>query len=96
MAIQVEPPLEAFDDDDRDYLLWTRRNSGGYVFNCYRKPTPEYLMLHWADCYTINGTQTPWTSGDYAKVCSSTLAALEVWARDEVGGPLQKCEKCWC
>ena len=56
MTITVNPPLVAFEDNDRDYLFWTRRNSRGYVVNCYRNPTPDYLILHWADCYTINGT----------------------------------------
>jgi len=94
MTIAVDPPLVAFEDNDRDYLFWTRRNSRGYVVNCYRIPAPDYLILHWADCYTINGTHAPWTSGDYAKVCSPTLSPLEVWAAS-VGGSLHKCEKCW-
>jgi hypothetical protein len=80
--------------NDRDYLYWTHKNPHGYVVNCYRNPTPDYLMLHWADCYTINGSESQWTTGDYAKVCSPNVAALEDWAA-EIGGPLQKCEKCW-
>ena len=94
VAIQVEPPLVAFEDNDRDYRYWTSRTPHGYVVNCYRNPTSDYLMLHWADCYTINGNHLPWTTGDFAKVCSPNVAALEDWAR-QVGGPLQKCEKCW-
>jgi hypothetical protein len=94
VAIQVELPLVAFEDNDRDYLFWTSRNSRGYVVNCYRNPTPDYLILHWADCYTVNGSQSPWTTGEYAKVCSPILTALEAWA-DDIGGPLHKCEKCW-
>jgi hypothetical protein len=95
VPIEVEPPLEAFEENDRDYLRWTRQNSRGCVVNCYRRPTPEYLMLHWADCYTINGTQSPWTSGDFAKVCSPSLTAQEDWAQTVIGGQVQKCEKCW-
>ena len=94
VAIQVEPPLVAFEDNDRDYLYWTSRTPHGYVVNCYRNPTSDYLMLHWADCYTINANQLPWTTGAFAKVCSPIVAALEDWAR-QVGGPRQKCEKCW-
>jgi hypothetical protein len=52
-------------------------------------------MLHWADCYTTDGTQSPWTTGDFAKVCSPSVGALELWAQQKVGGTLQKCEKCW-
>lgn len=94
MAILVDSPLVAFEDDDRDYLFWTSQNSHGFVVNCYRNPTTDYLMLHCADCYTINGTNLPWTTGDFAKVCSPTVAALEEWA-GKIGGSLRKCEKCW-
>jgi hypothetical protein len=94
MAIKVDPPLIAFEDSDRDYLFWTRRNPRGYVVNCYRSPTADYLILHWADCYTINGTQSPWTTGDYAKMCSTNLPSLEDWANG-MGGSLEKCGKCW-
>ena len=94
VPIQVEPPLVAFEDNDRDYLFWTSQNPRGYVVNCYRNLSADYLKLHWADCYTINGSQLPWTTSDYAKVCSPTLLALEDWASG-LGGSLQKCEKCW-
>jgi len=94
MTITVDPPVVAFEDNDRDYLYWTRNNSRGYVVNCYRNPAPDYLILHWADCYTINGTHAQWTTGDYAKVCSPTLPPLESWATT-IGGSLHKCEKCW-
>ena len=94
MALQVDPPLVAFEDNDRDYLFWTSQNARGYVVNCARNPTPDYLILHWADCRTINGSQSPWTTGDYAKVCSPTVDALEEWA-GTVGGSLQRCGVCW-
>jgi hypothetical protein len=94
VEIQAESPLVVFEDNDRDYLYWTHQNSRGYVVNCYRSPAPDYLMLHWADCYTINGSQSPWTTGDFVKVCSPTVSALDDWA-GKVGGSLQRCEKCW-
>jgi len=84
----------AFEDNDRDYLFWTSQNARGYVVNCYCNPSPDYLMLHWADCHTINGTQSPWTTSGYAKVCSPTISPLEDWASG-MGGSLQKCEMCW-
>jgi hypothetical protein len=84
----------AFEDSDREYFFWTSQNPRGYVVNCYRRPTIDYLMLHWADCYTINGDQSPWTTKDFAKVCSTSVLALEAWAGG-LGGSLQKCEKCW-
>ena len=94
MDFPVEPPLVAFEDDDRGYLFWTSQNHRGFVVNCYRNPTAEYLVVHWADCYTINGSQSPWTTGDFAKVCSTEFNPLEEWAT-EMGGFLHKCEKCW-
>jgi hypothetical protein len=84
----------AFEDNDREYLYWTSQHLRGYVVNCYRKPSADYLMLHWADCRTINGNQSPWTTDDYAKVCSPTVADLEEWA-DGLGGLLTKCSVCW-
>ncbi len=84
----------AFEDNDRNYLFWTSQNARGYVVNCYRSPSTDYLILHWADCYTINGDQSPWTTKDYANICSPTLLALEDWA-GSLGGSLRKCEKCW-
>ncbi len=83
-----------FEDNDRDYLYWTRKYRHRRVVNCWRNPTPTYLMLHWADGYTIKGSESPWTTGDYAKACSPNGAAMEDWA-GQIGGPLQKCEKCW-
>lgn len=83
-----------FEGDDRSYLFWTRRNPRGYVVNCARNPSPDYLILHWADCWTINGTHSPWTTGDYIKVCSRTLSDLEQWAA-ELGGELDRCSHCW-
>ena len=94
MPIQVESPLVAFEDNDRDYLFWTSQNARGYVVNGYRSPSSDYLTLHWADCYTINGGQSPWTTKDYAKVCSPSLSALEAWAGG-LDGSLRKCDKCW-
>jgi hypothetical protein len=41
VPVNVEPPLVAFEDNDRDYLFWTRQNSRGHVVNCYRNPTPD-------------------------------------------------------
>lgn len=95
MSLKVEPPLVRFEDNDRDYLYWISCNLRGYVVNCHKTPTPDYLMLHWADCWTINGTKSTWTTGDFIKVCSPAFAVLEAWAEYDVGGQLHKCEHCW-
>jgi hypothetical protein len=42
------------------------------VLNSERRPRAEYLMLHLATCWTINGRPSRgrvWTTGGYRKVC---------------------------
>jgi hypothetical protein len=38
MPLVVERPPIVFEDDDREYLHWTRKNARGYVVNCHRDP----------------------------------------------------------
>jgi hypothetical protein len=89
----VTGPLH-FVDNDRDYLYWTRTHPRGFVVNSYKQPKADYLVLHWADCQTINGAHLPWTTGDYRKVCSEDRAVLEQWAV-QLGGELSRCSFCW-
>ena len=96
VPIVVELPLIAFGNDDRSYTEWVSKNPRGYVVNTYQMPSPSYLVLHWADCWTISRTDGgPWTTSDYAKVCGPDIAALEAWAKNDVNGVLSKCDKCW-
>lgn len=85
----VSEPVH-FVDNDRGYLYWTRTHPGGFVVNTYRQPKPDYLVLHWANCQTINGTHLPWTTAGYRKVCSGDRAVLEHWATS-LGGELTRC-----
>jgi len=87
--------IEEFVDDDGGYLRWLSANPAGFVVNAYRRPTPDYLVLHAATCRTIFGTPTRgrrWTA-DYLKACSPDRSDLERWAR-EVGGHLHPCGRC--
>jgi hypothetical protein len=84
----------AFEDNDRGYLFWTSQNARGFVVNFYRNPSADYLMLHWADCHTINGSYPAWTTSDYARVCSPSISVLEDWA-SALGGSFHRSEKCW-
>jgi len=45
-----------FENDDEGYKDWLRRNPNGYVINCFRSPSPNYLFLHKATCFTISGS----------------------------------------
>jgi hypothetical protein len=85
-----------FVDDDEGYLSWLRRHAVGYVINCYRRPSTDYLVMHLASCHTISGVPTrgdTWTSGEYAKACATRRADLLAWAR-AVGDIPHPCGTC--
>ena len=82
--------------NDAYYLQWIRDNPTAYVVNCYRNPTPTYLILHTARCQMINGHPArgnTWVK-DYIKVFSLSRAELESWAKEEIGGELHPCGIC--
>lgn len=84
-------------DDDAAYLRWVAAHPGGWVVNCHRRPSANYLVLHRATCGTITGVPArgrTWTEGDYAKVCSEDAAELSRWASGTVGGQLHPCPLC--
>ena len=89
--------MRLFKDDDAGYLAWVEHHQDGYVVNTSRNPDPRYLWLHRASCRTIRGKPAHgdrWTTGDYMKACSETLADLDQWARENVGGTLTPCGIC--
>jgi hypothetical protein len=88
-----------FRDDEAGYLEWIRRHVGGFVVNCDRSPSPNYLVLHRATCFHISVEvdfmgPAPWTGGGYIKVCSASRRSLEDWASEKVGGQLDPCSRC--
>jgi hypothetical protein len=88
--------LVTFTDNDAGYLAWLSTNPAGFVINTLRTPSVDNLILHRATCGTITGTPArgdQWT-GQWVKVCSQELAALDDWARREVGGDLRPCGRC--
>jgi hypothetical protein len=85
-----------FRDDDQGYLRWLRVYADGYVINIQRSLNPADARLHLADCYTITGQPTrgrSWTKS-YIKICSASLADLDVWASQRVGLTIQRCGTC--
>jgi hypothetical protein len=89
--------MRVFVNDDMGYLDWLETHQDGFVVNAYAKPTADYLILHRADCHTINGKPArgdSWTTRGYAKVCATSIQALETWAREETGGALHPCKFC--
>ena len=86
-----------FIDNDDLYIEWTKRYPEGFVVNSFRTPAPKYLMLHKAKCYTITelkGNAVTFT-GEYSKTCSHDLDELTNWAKEEIGGELRRCQKCF-
>ena len=87
--------IQQFVDDDAGYFAWLGQHPAGFVLKTYREPTPGYVRLHRATCYSVtrppaNGSS--WTH-DYRKTCADTRAELEAWARGEVLLP-KSCAKC--
>lgn len=89
------PEIQHFIDDDQGFQQWMADHSQGYILNCHREPKATYLVLHTAQCWTLN--QLPeggssWTTM-YRKVCSIDRAALNHWA-NQIGGQPKPCEHC--
>jgi hypothetical protein len=85
-----------FRDNDAGYLEWLRSHSNGYVLNHERKPSPRYLKLHRANCWSIGGTPSRgrrWTHA-YVKQCAVTVEELRNWAREVVGANVAPCPHC--
>jgi hypothetical protein len=83
-------------DDDSGYLRWIADHPDGFVVNTFRKPNPSYLILHRSTCGTITGTPARgkrWTTGDFAKICSTDRVDLARWAREH-NGELHPCGLC--
>ena len=85
--------MHAFRRDEPGYRAWLQAHPDGYVVNSYATPSPDYLVLHSARCWTIRRNGVNYTSGDYAKTCSESLEELRRWAQ-ELGGELHPCGHC--
>ena len=87
--------LDIFVNNDKAYLRWLTENQNGLVVNSYLHPSPDYLILHRANCWTISTpTRTNWTTTGFIKTCSLDRRELEAWAAKEVGGQLHECQIC--
>ncbi|MCU1488631.1 MAG: hypothetical protein JWM85_36 [Acidimicrobiaceae bacterium] len=94
VALPLSWPLTSFLDDDDGYLSWLAANPGGYVLNLHRRPRPDYLKLHRTSCSHLARVGVRQWTVDYAKVCSLSTAAIEAWARKNVGGGVDRCPGC--
>jgi hypothetical protein len=82
-----------FVDNDAAYFAWLGEHTQGYVVNCYRNPTPSYLVLHRTSCYHIQRWQGRRSTADYRKMCADTEQPLEDRAAG-IGGTLTRCRSC--
>lgn len=95
--------LKIFKDepDDTEYFVWRRSNSGGYVLNIRKTYFSGYPMIHrvkenGTGCMSTkkkDGTSA-YTTNDYYKVCSSSIAELEAYSWQEHHKVLTPCKKC--
>ncbi len=87
--------VSLFVDSDEAYLRWIDEHPNGFVINCARTPTSNYLVLHRSSCWAISTSKrTNWTTGDLIKVTSPYVEALKEWALDAIGGEVTPCGKC--
>jgi hypothetical protein len=85
--------MQQFQDDDAGYFAWLTAHPKGFVVNCYRHPTPSYLVLHRTTCSHIRRNRSTLTGSDYRKVCSEVEQNLHDWATT-LGGSLIRCRSC--
>jgi hypothetical protein len=84
-------------ENDASDIAWLASHPDGFVVNSYSTPSPSYLRLHRASCYTISKDTLrgkSWTEAGFMKACALKPADLERWARETVGGELVPCKKC--
>lgn len=89
--------MRVFDNADTDYVCWLEAHPAGYVFNAYRKPHRDYLILHRTACKHVSRTAEPpvrWTTSGYIKVCADTTSEIEGWCRDHAGSAPHPCGHC--
>jgi hypothetical protein len=95
-ALPSSAGISTFVDDDRGYEAWVSSHPDGYILNCYRSPSPEYVMLHKARCGWIRRPIEKKNNLTYAyiKICSSNRSDLEDWTRKQIGSEAEPCGLC--
>ena len=88
--------VERFDSDEDSYLAWVAAHPHGFVANVDRAGAiPDYPMVHAATHALISSPRIGnFTTGDYIKLCSADLAALEQYVKTEYGRHPTRCSQC--
>ncbi len=70
-----------FIDDEQGYLHWVGTHSSGFVINTYKSQPSDYMVLHRAQCPSINNDRGQrFTSGTYIEY----VAAIDLGAAIEL------------
>jgi hypothetical protein len=86
--------IKEFRHDEAAYLAWVQANPEGYVANLDEPLSrPEYPMVHAASKKHI--AKEGHTTGQYFKVCSTSMEDLETWATTKFGRQLTRCKRCF-
>jgi hypothetical protein len=87
--------VQHFLDDDNRYTAWLAAIPPATSSTVRGNPKPNYVMLHRADCSSINPSarRVSWTRL-YRKVCAGSVAELDDWARGAVGTTPSRCGMC--
>jgi hypothetical protein len=85
-----------FDNDEAGYLKWVQANPHGFIANVDRAGSvPTYPMVHAATHRALSSPKIGnFTTGDYIKLCSTDLDALEEYSRTKFGRSLTRCSQC--
>jgi putative restriction endonuclease len=89
--------IEAFRNQETDYLAWVVAHPDGFVANVGATDDwPQYPMVHSAKHKAISSpARSNYTSGKYFKVCAETLNELEGWSKREYRRSLTRCAVCF-
>jgi 5-methylcytosine-specific restriction endonuclease McrA len=76
--------ISLYDDDDRAYMDWLCAYPDGFVITMRRNKSPDYMVLHKANCRLIStynkmAKRGGFTERIYIKGCAHTLAAAHAW-----------------
>lgn len=75
--------VNLFEDDDAGHLWWIAEHPDGYVVNIRRRLDPGYVVLHRANCFSIERYPTMrenpggFTERAYRKLCAMTISEIE-------------------
>ena len=81
--------------NDVDYFKWLATNPDGYVLNIALSHYHLYPMIHAAKCHHVSSDKTiNYTTQNYYKVCSNSIAELEAYSWQEHHKALTPCGTC--